>query len=471
MRFYKNILQIINEKTKNIISPRQSNEDKRRSELILNILLFSSILFLLIINIIRTIDWLKQGPDRGLPLEISLLILGLFIFLLVLSKKGKTKSAAVIFIASYALPTIYFACHWGADLPAVLLLSVLIIIFSGVLISARFAWINSAIIGAFLLLIAELQGRSIIKINSYWRLEKNELADMFSYLIILGVIATVSWLYAREIEKSLYRARRSEQDLQKERDLLEIKVEERTKQIHELEMEKISQLYRLAEFGRLSSGIFHDLINPLTAVGLSLEQLSQENNLKTNNHLEQAFRATRKMESFIVSIKKQIKGEKIKKYFWLKQEIQEVQQILQHKIIKSGVEIKIETDPTLQLYGDPLKFNQIIANLLSNAIEACCQTKSGQIKLQAYKQNEEILIFIEDNGQGIKKEYQEKIWQTFFSTKNQADCGLGIGLASVKNIVEKDFKGTIELISSAPGKTIFKISLPCQHEKDNNQSK
>ena len=148
-----------------------------------------------------------------------------------------------------------------------------------------------------------------------------------------------------------------------------------------------------------------------------------------------------------------------------------MQQILQHKIIKSGVEIKIETDPTLQLYGDPLKFNQIIANLLSNAIEACCQIKSGQIKLQAYKQNKEILIFIEDNGQGIKKEYQEKIWQTFFSTKNQADCGLGIGLASVKNIVEKDFQGTIELISSAPGKTIFKISLPHQHEKDNNQSK
>ena len=47
---------------------------------------------------------------------------------------------------------------------------------------------------------------------------------------------------------------------------MEVKVEERTKELKKLQMEKMEQLYRFAEFGQLSSGLFHDLINPLTAI-------------------------------------------------------------------------------------------------------------------------------------------------------------------------------------------------------------
>lgn len=446
-----------------LLQVKINNEERRRQTLILNILLLSSIIFLIGINIIRTIDIIKSGGDRGLSLIVTILILLFFSGLFYLSRRGNSQLATYLFIGAYCLPTFYFAYRWGADLPAVLLLSVLVIIMSGVLISANFAWVSTGIISLVLFSLTYLQFKGSIPLNSYWRAERHETGDMISYIIIFGVIAAVAWLYAREIEKSLKRAHLSEQALREERDSLEVKVQERTKQIRELEMDKITQLYRLAEFGRLSSGIFHDLINPLTAVGLSLEQMKNDPNLKSaNNCLEQAFRATGKMENFIQSLKKQITGTKSKKYFSIAAEINETLQILSYKIIKSKISLDIKIPNEIQLYGDPLKFSQIIANLISNAIEACLATNDEtrhRIKLSTGEKKETIIIEIIDAGIGIKPENRDNIWQAFFSTKSGDDCGLGIGLASVKNIIEKDFAGRIDFTSDSMG-TSFYLEFP-----------
>jgi len=446
-----------------IIQAKSDNENQRRQTLILNILLLSSIILLIGINFIRILDIIQSGSDRGLPLGVTIAILLFFIGLLYLSNLGRARLATYLFISAYCLPTFYFAYRWGTDLPAVLLLSVLVIIMSGVLVSAKFAWISTGAISIILFTLTNLQLKGLILVNSYWRSEKHEKEDMIAYIIIFGVIAAVAWLYAREIEKSLKRARSSEHDLRMERDSLEIKVQERTKQIRELEMEKITQLYRLAEFGRLSSGIFHDLINPLTAVSLSLEKIKNDPEFQvTNNHLEQAFRATSRMENFIQSLKKQILGTKSKRYFLVTTEIKETLQILNHKLTKAQISLDLVAPDEIQLYGDPLKFSQIIANLISNAAEACLATNDksrNKIKLISSEKEGWIKIEISDNGTGIKPEHKEEIWKAFFSTKQGDDCGLGIGLASVKNIIEKDFSGKIDFTSSPQG-TRFILEFP-----------
>lgn len=459
----KTLLKKLKESLNALLQPKIDDDKKRRRVLILNILLFSSIVFLIGINIIRIIDLIQSGGDRGLPLNITVFILLFFTGLLYLSHQGRSQLATFLFITAYCVPTFYFAYRWGADLPAVLLLSVLIIVISGVLISANFAWISTSLISIILFILTYLQFKGVISINSYWRDEQHEIGDMISYIIIFGVIAAVAWLYAKEIEKSLKRAHLSERALREERDSLEIKVEERTKQIRELEIEKITQLYRLAEFGRLSSGIFHDLINPLTAVSLSLEQIKNDPNFKSaNNHLEQAFCATSKMENFISSLKKQILGTKSKRYFLVAKEIEETLQILNYKLNKARTSLNINISNEIQLYGDPLKFSQIIANLISNAIEACLATEDetrNNIELVAKEEKEKIKIIISDTGIGIEPINKNKIWQTFFSTKKGHDCGLGIGLASVKNIIEKDFSGNIDFISNSQG-TSFYLEFP-----------
>jgi signal transduction histidine kinase len=454
---------------KKLISPKHPDEEISRKEFILNILIFFSILCFFILNCIRLIDFITHENDRGLPIIFTLSILGFFIFLAWLSNKGFIKTAAGLIIAIYSLPMLYSFLSWGADLPAALLMGVLIITFFGVLMGAKIAVISAAFLNIFLIALTSLQSRNIITVNTYWRAEKHELGDAISYAILMMIITVTVWIFDNQTNKALSRARQSEKALAQERDELEIKVEERTSQLREMEAEKISQLYHLAEFGRLSSGVFHDLINPLTAVSLNLEQIKNENQnslASAKDCLQQAIIASHKMEDLITCIKKSIKQESSKIIFSPKVEIDSVIKILNYKTRKSNIEIFVHTKDDISLYGDPVKFSQIIMNLISNSIDAYGtkeNTDAKIININLINNNEQIILEVSDQGEGITTENINKIFQPFFSTKDGR--GLGLGLSSTKNLVEKEFSGSINVQSIIGEKTIFTILIPLQYAK------
>jgi len=448
---------------KNLVAAKRTDENERRPELILNILLVFSLACFFIINIIRIIDHLIYTEEKGLPLWTTLSIFFFFAFLLWLSRRGKIKIAASLFIITFALPMFYSFLVWGADLPSALLLAVLVITLSGILLGSRLAFASTFLITISLIFLTDWQARGLIKVENYWRSDPSQIGDAVAYSVLLFLIATVAWLFCKEINRSLKRARLSEALLRAERDSLETKVEERTKELRELEAEKINQLYRLAEFGRISSGIFHDLINPLTAVSLNLEQIKNETDAKILNaksYLSQALIATSKMESLITSIKKQLSRESVINIFSLNQEIEQITQILSYKARRANVTIKFLPSPKIELRGDAIKFGQIIINLLANAIEACEETKIGEIFVSLTSHEAEIEIRVVDNGVGISLENKNKIFAPFFSTKKHNGRGLGLGLASTKNIVEKDFQGRIEVKSQLDKGAVFIINIP-----------
>lgn len=451
---------------KNQIAPRQIDEDKRRSELILNILLIFSISGLFILNIIRLIDYLLYPKIQGLSIVATMTAFVFFIFLLWLSHKKLIKTASSLLIILFALPMIYSLFTWGVDLPAALLLAVLVIILSSILLGARFAFISTLIIGALLVVISKSQEDGLIAVKNYWRESPTQIGDVITNIILLIIISSVAWLFTREIKKSLKRAHLSEQLLKEERDLLEIKVETRTQELLALEAEKIKQLYRLAEFGRLSSGIFHDLINPLSAVSLNLEQIKIETDSKiisAKSYLNQALLATNKMAGLIASIKKQIARESSIQVFSLSQEIEQTIQILSYKAKRAQVEIEFLKQTDITLNGDALKFSQVITNILANAIEACEESLVKKVIINLTNDNNKIQINIKDTGAGIDPGNLQKIFLPFFSTKKSNGRGLGIGLATTKDIIEKDFSGEI-LVTSASGEgSNFLISIPKQN--------
>ena len=462
-----NIIKTIGQKIYSLIRPLSADEDRARREKILNILLGLSITVFVILNIIRLIDVLSRPDDRGLPLAITLLILIFFIFLFFLSRRGYLKTASWLLIATYALPMFYSSIAWGADLPAAIILGVLVITLAGVLIGSQLVFWATAALSLFLIILTYLQNTNLITVANYWRAEKHELADAIVYALLFLMIAAVAQLFCRALEKALRRARQSEQELRQERDLLEIRVAQKSEELRRANAEKINQLYRLAEFGRLSSGVFHDLINPLTAVSLNLEQVknSPVDKLTTaKSYLHQATLAASKMEGLIAGIRKQIAVEPTSHYFSSKDEIKEILEILAYKARRAGVKMEFSSPENFRLYGSPLKFSQIIMNLLSNAIEA---SSSGQtVKILSYKTAVHLLITIEDEGEGIAEKNLLKIFQPFFSTKNQAERiikntgGLGLGLSSVKHIIEHDFKGKISVSSQIGRGSKFTLTLP-----------
>jgi len=81
----------------------------------------------------------------------------------------------------------------------------------------------------------------------------------------------------------------------------------------------------------------------------------------------------------------------------------------------------------------------------------------GILKISSYLEEPFVTVEIQDNGTGIKPEILDRIWDPFFTTKDQGE-GSGLGLGIVKGIIEKH-KGKISA-TSKPGETIFKIQLP-----------
>jgi two-component system C4-dicarboxylate transport sensor histidine kinase DctB len=291
-------------------------------------------------------------------------------------------------------------------------------------------------------------------------------------VVLFFVITCVLWLSNREIEKSLERARNSEYALRLERDSLEERVAERTAEIKDLELKRVSDLYRFAEFGKLSSGIFHDLANPLTAVSISIENLRADGTgsvIKSKDVQEQIARAvtaTKKMDSLIRTIGKQIKSHEQSILFSPAKEIEDVLTVLSHKARVAMVTITKEIDDQIVIFGNPLRLYQAVNNIVSNAIDACEENDSSSERhchIELKKNGSSVSIIIWNTGPVISPDLLGSIFEPFFTTK-PSDRGTGIGLSTSKNIIEKEFYGSIK-IESIVEKTSFIITLPVRTEE------
>ncbi|MBD2018042.1 response regulator [Microcoleus sp. FACHB-53] len=128
---------------------------------------------------------------------------------------------------------------------------------------------------------------------------------------------------------------------------------------------------------------------------------------------------------------------------------------LYHNQIKQGVELRRNYEPLPLLLCYPDELNQVWTNLVHNALQA--MDYKGTLRIDAIKQNTNLIVSITDSGQGISAEIMPKIFEPFFTTKPLGE-GSGLGLDIVKKIIEKH-QGSIS-VNSVPGKTTFTVSLP-----------
>jgi C4-dicarboxylate-specific signal transduction histidine kinase len=337
---------------------------------------------------------------------------------------------------------------------------------AGIIVGTRFAAMLTVIITAFNLVLAYLQTISVYKPNVYWKNRGVDFSDIAVAMLTLSVILVVSWLSNREIERSLKRARKSEEELKKERDLLEVRVEERIRELKEAQMEKMMQLTRFAEFGKLTSGIFHELINPLTTISLNLEHikgLHARDFSDVKKELQRALNANKRMESFINLVRKQLKQQDEKSFFNIYKEIRGSVDILSYKARKVNVDVRVECGRTIKVFGNPLKFSQAITNIVSNAIDSYDNHKPDkrEVIIKCAEQEDKIEVAIQDWGMGVLPENKSKIFEPFFTTKDNED-GMGLGLLITKEIIEHDFGGRLAVKSHKKNGTIFTIKIPVE---------
>ncbi len=227
---------------------------------------------------------------------------------------------------------------------------------------------------------------------------------------------------------------------------------------------QLNQVYLFAEFGKLSSGLFHDLVSPLTAISLHIEELKLQHNHPKRIQIlvDQAFHATKHLENFLKNIRKQIQNQEEKEIFSLSEEISEALLIVKHQATGLNVHISTQFPEQSNFFGNPIKFNQMIVNLLTNAIDAYeeideTQEKKIEIHLAQIENYWELQVI--DFGVGIPDEQKQYIFEPLFTTKKSSK-GVGIGLCIVKYKIEREFAGTIEVQNSNPRGTTFILQFP-----------
>ncbi len=138
--------------------------------------------------------------------------------------------------------------------------------------------------------------------------------------------------------------------------------------------------------------------------------------------------------------------------------IQSTTRLVQNEVHKYA-EIELDLAPDLEAFtGNSQKIEQVLVNLIVNAAQAIPDDKKGLIKVRTSKENDTVVIEIEDNGKGMDAKTQKQIFDPFFTTK-RTKGGTGLGLAIAFRILE-EHGGSISVSSKWGDGTKFTVRIP-----------
>ncbi len=226
---------------------------------------------------------------------------------------------------------------------------------------------------------------------------------------------------------------------------------------------KLFQTEKMASVGQLTSGVAHELNNPLTAVvglvDLLLEDAKDPEvkaDLKTIK--EQSVRCSKIVLS-LLQFARQHKPQKMP--VDVNDILEKSFSLVSYTAKTSSISLHKELDPGLpHIVADPNQLQQVFLNLITNASHAVQESPSPDLTLKTEKVGDKVLIHVSDNGVGIPPESLRKIFDPFYTTKEPGK-GTGLGLSICHSIVQ-EHSGDIQ-VRSEPGKgTTFTVELPIQ---------
>lgn len=214
---------------------------------------------------------------------------------------------------------------------------------------------------------------------------------------------------------------------------------------------------KLSTIGTLSATVAHDMINivmplqPLIDIMLRNADVDPENEEAVRRQTQRLMTLAERLMSFSAAEDVSLVPTNINDV------VRSTLSLIKTEFNHRGVELVTEFDESLPMVmADEAQIDRVFLNLCMNALEAMDDTPDPIMHIRSYRDRDEAVITVADNGPGIPAD-AEDIFEPFFTTKK---TGTGLGLFSCRRIVQDDHHGVIEY-QSAPGQgTTFTVRLP-----------
>lgn len=224
---------------------------------------------------------------------------------------------------------------------------------------------------------------------------------------------------------------------------------------------------RFAAIGKMAAGIAHEIRNPLASMSGSIQMLAQNTDLDALGQrlmgivLRETDRLNALITDFLQFARPNPPQFEAVDLAALLEELVQVFGYLHHPAddaapaARPEPEVRLDVRGPIECEADPRQLKQVFWNLLNNAVQA--MPGGGVVQISARRDGDRVQVAVRDTGVGIPPESIERIFDPFYSTKDQ---GTGLGLAQVLRIVE-EHGGRID-VHSRPGEgSRFVVHLPC----------
>ena len=223
---------------------------------------------------------------------------------------------------------------------------------------------------------------------------------------------------------------------------------------------------KLAQMGEMIENIAHQWRQPLAQVNsavLLIDMALNKNKIKDlmiESKLTEIESLTAYMSKTIDDFKNFFSPNKQKNIFTIKSAIQKAVDIVNGLVHLHYIQVTIDIEKDLKCYSYIEELQQVILIIINNAIDVLVLKKisTPKIVITAWKEEDNIIINIEDNALGIDSNYLDKIFEPYFTTKLKSQ-GTGLGLYMAKTIIENGLLGVLNVENKSDG-ACFTIKIP-----------
>jgi len=289
------------------------------------------------------------------------------------------------------------------------------------------------------------------------------------------------------LEKSQYELKESHNELEERVRQRTDELENKSKQLEELndnlenrvfdEIKKrqkqedlLIQQSKLASMGEMIGNIAHQWRQPLNALGLVVQNIQitylmdELDDKFIDKSIKKANFLTSSMSKTIDDFRNFFKPNKEITDFSLDESIKNSLSLISSTFKYNGINIDYKVSEDINVIGFPNEFSQVILNILTNSKDALVDNKTinPKVSLEIKKCDKYGCVTIRDNAGGIAKDIIEKVFEPYFTTKDEGK-GTGIGLYMSKIIIEKNMNGKVH-VSNIKNGAEFKVSVPLYKE-------